>query len=87
MIAVHGEVDRVDSELVGTVGVLAVGTRGVAGPGEMLVRVRGGSEAFLAYSDEPIPKGAAVLVVEQRAGRGVFVVRFDAPPPTALPPA
>ena len=30
----------------------------------MLVRIRGGSEAFLAFSDDPLPSGTTVLVVD-----------------------
>ncbi|MGP4016719.1 hypothetical protein [Saccharopolyspora sp. 5N708] len=58
---------------VGCVGVLVIGTRGGGGPGEVLVKIRGGSEAFLAFSDEPLPKGATVLVVESRGERAVDV--------------
>ena len=68
-----------DIELIGTVGVLAVGTRGADGPGEVLLHVRGASESYLAYSDETIPRGTAVLVVEVRTARAVVVVRFDGP--------
>jgi hypothetical protein len=74
-----------DFDVVGSVGTLTVATRGPDGPGEVLVRVRGGSESLLAYSDEPIPKGASVLVVESRAARSVTVVRLDASPTPHLP--
>lgn len=40
------------------------------------MQVRGGSEAFLAWSDEPLPKGTRVLVVESRGQRTVDVVAF-----------
>src|SRR5437899_3150736 len=52
-----------DDAVIGCVGVLHVGTRGQRGPGEVVVQVRGGSEAFLAWSDEPLAKGTQVLVV------------------------
>ena len=55
-----------DEAVIGCTGVLLIGTRGSAGPGEVLVRVRGGSETFLAWSDEPLPQGATVLVIESR---------------------
>ncbi len=74
-----------DIELIGTVGVLVVGTRCADGPGEVLLHVRGGSESFLAHSDEPIPKGTSVLVIEARAGRAVVVVRLDGPRPPGTP--
>jgi len=65
-----------DEAVVGCIGVLLVHTRGAAGPGEVLVRVRGGTEAFLAWSDEPLPKGATVLVVESRGSRQVDVIEW-----------
>jgi hypothetical protein len=65
-----------DDAVIGCVGVLHVGTRGQGGPGEAVVRVRGGSEAFLAWSDEPLAKGTRVLVVESRGERTVDVVAF-----------
>lgn len=64
-------------ELVGTVGTLTTATRGPDGPGEVLVRVRGGSETLLAYSDDPIARGTSVLIVDVRGARGVTVVRMD----------
>jgi hypothetical protein len=65
-----------DDAVIGCVGVLHVGTRGQRGPGEVVVQVRGGSEAFLAWSDEPLAKGTQVLVVESRGQRAVDVVAF-----------
>jgi hypothetical protein len=72
-----------DDAVIGRTGELLIGTRGPAGPGEVLVSVRGGSETFLAWSDEPLPKGATVLVVESRGSRQVDVIQWldgvDAP--------
>ncbi|PWI41059.1 hypothetical protein [Streptomyces sp. ICBB 8177] len=68
-----------DEAVVGCAGVLLIGTRGADGPGEVLVRVRGGSEAFLAWSAEPLPKGANVLVVESRGTRQVDVIEWADP--------
>lgn len=65
-----------DDAVIGCVGVLHVGTRGQRGPGEAVVQVRGGSEAFLAWSEEPLAKGTRVLVVESRGHRAVDVVAF-----------
>jgi hypothetical protein len=65
-----------DDEVIGCLGVLHVGTRGQRGPGEVVVQVRGGSEAFLAWSEEPLAKGTRVLVVESRGERAVDVVAF-----------
>jgi len=66
-----------DESSVGCVGVLLVGTRGRGGPGEVLIKIRGGSEAFLAWSDQPLPKGATVLVVESRGSRAVDVIEWE----------
>lgn len=68
-----------DAVAVGRTGVLTVGTRGPKGPGEVLIKIRGGSESFLAWSEEPLPKGTAVLVVETRGARTVGVVRWSEP--------
>ncbi|MER5409644.1 MULTISPECIES: hypothetical protein [unclassified Streptomyces] len=68
-----------DEAVVGCIGELLVGTRGAAGPGEILVRVRGGSETFLAWSQEPLPIGAIVLVIESRGCREVDVIEWADP--------
>ena len=43
------------------------------GPGEVLLPVRGGSEAFTALSDEPIARHSRVVVVEALSARSVLV--------------
>jgi hypothetical protein len=68
-----------DQALIGCIGVLTVATRGTAGPGEVLVKVRGGSEAFIAWSPEPLAKGTSVLVIESRGQRVVDVSAWDDP--------
>ena len=68
-----------DESCVGSVGVLSIATRGDAGPGEVLIKIRGGSEAFLAWSEKPLPRGATVLVIESRGARAVNVVEWDDP--------
>ncbi|MGA7050871.1 MAG: hypothetical protein WBZ37_06275 [Mycobacterium sp.] len=62
-----------NASVVGRVGTLIVATRGDLGAGEVLLTVRGSKEAFLAWSDDPLPKGAKVLVVEIRGPRTVVV--------------
>jgi membrane protein implicated in regulation of membrane protease activity len=62
-----------DASAIGCVGKLIVATRGDRGAGEVLVTLRGSKEAFLAWSDEPLPKGTEVLVVEVRGARTVVV--------------
>ncbi len=66
-----------DEHCVGSVGVLTVATRGGAGPGEVLIKIRGGYEAFLAWSEEPLPRGATVLVIESRGARAVDVIEWE----------
>ncbi|MEE4540620.1 hypothetical protein V2S66_01385 [Streptomyces sp. V4-01] len=68
-----------DEAVVGCTGELLIGTRGAEGPGEVLVRIRGGSETFLAWSDEPLPEGATVLVVDSRGTRQVDVISWADP--------
>jgi hypothetical protein len=68
-----------DDSLIGSIGVLIVATRGQAGPGEVLVKIRGGSEAFIAWSPEPIPKGSTVLVINSRGTRAVDVSAWTDP--------
>ncbi len=65
-----------DESSIGRVGVLSVATRGGDGPGEVLIKIRGGSEAFLAWSDKPLPRGATVLVIESRGARAVDVIEW-----------
>jgi hypothetical protein len=62
-----------DESLIGSIGVLLIATRGAQGPGEVLLKIRGGSEAYLAYSPEPIPRGSTVLVINDRGTRSVDV--------------
>lgn len=56
-----------------------MGTRGPDGPGEVWVKIRGGSERFLAWSESPLPKGAKVLVIGSRGARAVDVVEWSDP--------
>jgi membrane protein implicated in regulation of membrane protease activity len=75
-----------DEETIGCVGVLTVATRGTSGPGEVMVKVRGGTESFIAWSDEPLPRGATVLIIDSR-GRRVVDVQPWADPLNDFPPA
>jgi membrane protein implicated in regulation of membrane protease activity len=59
--------------VIGCVGKLVVATRGEGGAGEVLLTVRGSKEAFLAWSDEPLPKDTMVLVIDVRGARTVVV--------------
>ena len=66
-----------DESSIGRVGVLSVATRGGDGPGEVLIKIRGGSEAFLAWSDKPLPEGSTVLVIDSRGARAVDVIEWE----------
>ena len=66
-----------DESSIGCVGVLTVATRGTDGPGEVHIKIRGGSELFLAWSDKPLPKGSTVLVIDSRGSRAVDVIEWE----------
>ncbi len=68
-----------ETSLIGSIGVLTIATRGASGPGEVLVKIRGGSETYIAWSPAPLPKGATVLVIESRGYRTVDVSEWDDP--------
>ena len=69
--AVPGDVD-----LVGLVGYVNVPIP-ANGPGVVVLAVRGGTESFAAWADEPVAKHARVLVVEARSPRSVTVVPYS----------
>jgi hypothetical protein len=58
--------------LIGTIGRVTVSIP-ASGPGEVLLPVRGGSETFAAFADEPIPRHSRVLVVDALSARSVLV--------------
>jgi hypothetical protein len=64
----------VDAEesLLGKVGRVTVSIP-VDGPGEVLLSVRGGTEAYAAWSDEPIARHRRIVVVDTMSARSVFV--------------
>jgi hypothetical protein len=59
-------------ELLGTIGRVTVSIP-AGGPGEVLLPVRGGSAAFAAWSDGPLPRHSRVVVVDCMSARSVFV--------------
>ncbi|MDX6389017.1 MAG: hypothetical protein QOJ73_80 [Streptosporangiaceae bacterium] len=61
-----------DQGLLGTIGRVTVSIP-ADGPGEVLLPVRGGTEAFAAWSDEPIPRHSRIVVVECMSARSVIV--------------
>lgn len=68
-----------DDAVIGLIGELTIGTRGAAGPGEVIVQVRGGSETFLAWSADPLPQGSTVLVIDSLGNRQVDVIKWTDP--------
>lgn len=68
--------DTAHASPIGRLGRLTVATRGDAGPGEVIVPIRGGHETFTAYSAVPLNKGQQVYVVEDLGGRQVTVVAW-----------
>ena len=62
-----------DQSPVGKIGRVIVPIP-AGGMGEILVSVRGGSEAFAAFADRPIGKNTQVLVVDMASARSVIVV-------------
>jgi hypothetical protein len=69
-----------DEDPIGCVGRLTIATRGTAGPGEVLVRVRGGREAYIAWSEAPLARDATVLVIDSRGARAVDVIEWAGAP-------
>jgi hypothetical protein len=65
-----------EESLLGKVGRVTVSIP-AEGPGEVLLPVRGGTEAFAAWSDEPIARHSRVVVVESISARSVFVIPFS----------
>ena len=68
-----------DESAIGTVGVITLATRGEAGPGEVRVRIRGGSESLIAWSPAPLPVGTTVLITDSRGRRTVDVMEWTDP--------
>lgn len=64
-------------DIVGSVGYVTTRIGGGARAGEVSVGLRGGSEAFIAYSSDAIERGATVVILGQRPGRVVDVTAVD----------
>jgi hypothetical protein len=67
-----------DHEVVGKV-CRVVGAIAPGGMGEVMVPIRGGSEAYYAYASDPteeIPRGTRVIVLEHDPPRTVVVSRY-----------
>jgi hypothetical protein len=70
-----GVVGDAEQGLVGSIGRITVSIP-AGGPGEVLLSVRGGTEAFAALSDEPIRRHSRVVVIECISARSVVVMRL-----------
>lgn len=64
-----------DDEILGKLGVVTHPIR-AGRPGEIVVHIRGGTETYMAYSDEDLPEKSEVLVVAKRSNRTVEVTAF-----------
>ena len=63
-----------DESPAGKSGYLTVAIPGQGRAGEVRLEIRGGTETFLAFAEEPIARGTLVLVVGDRGGRAVDVI-------------
>lgn len=68
-----------DHSPIGLAGRIVTATRGDRGPGEVELRIRGGTETFLARSAEPLPRGQAVIVLSTLGPRTVIVAPWADP--------
>ena len=59
---------------IGAIGEVILAIRGEDGPGEVLVRVDGTMQSYIAESIEPIARGQTVLVIAVGRHRHVTVV-------------
>ncbi len=64
---------------VGLAGRIVTATRGDAGSGEVELQIRGGTEIFIARSSDPLPVGAAVIVLSSLGPRTVVVFPWADP--------
>jgi hypothetical protein len=71
---------------VGLAGRIVTATRGLDGPGEVELRIRGGLETFIARSADPLPKGTAVIVLSTLGPRSVVVSPWADPVDVLLLP-
>jgi hypothetical protein len=59
-------------DVLGAVGIVTLAIP-AGKPGEVVLRVRGGTEAFAAWADQPVAKGVKVVVVDHTTARSVQV--------------
>jgi hypothetical protein len=61
-----------DESMIGRTGAVSLAIAPER-PGEVMIGIRGGTEAFTAIADEPIAKHVRVVVVERLSARTVSV--------------
>jgi hypothetical protein len=66
-------VSAADRTPIGLAGRIVTATRGADGAGEVELRIRGGTETFIARSADPLPVGQAVIVLATLGPRTVVV--------------
>jgi membrane protein implicated in regulation of membrane protease activity len=71
----ESESDPDDDQLQGKIGRVTVPIP-AGGPGEVVVSIRGGTERFGAWCEEPVSKHSSVVVVGIRSARSVDVTPF-----------
>ncbi|MGN6608838.1 MAG: hypothetical protein ACTHMS_17735 [Jatrophihabitans sp.] len=64
---------------IGLAGRITTATRGEQGAGEVELRIRGGTETFVARSADPLPRGQAVIVLATLGPRTVVVAPWMDP--------
>jgi hypothetical protein len=72
-------VSAADYSPIGLAGRIVTATRGAEGTGEVELRIRGGTETFIARSADPLPRGAAVIVLSTLGPRTVVVAPWADP--------
>jgi hypothetical protein len=79
-----GKAGAPEPSLLGAIGRVTVSIP-PAGPGEVLLPVRGGTETFAAWSDEPIARHTRIVVVDTISARSVLVMPYPIGPAPAHP--
>ncbi|MCW2875175.1 hypothetical protein [Actinacidiphila oryziradicis] len=70
--------DDAEQSPVGAIGRVTVSIP-PNGPGEVLLAIRGGTEAFAAWAEVPIARHVRVIVVDRTSARSVVVEPFPSP--------
>lgn len=68
-----------DDSPIGLAGRIVTATGGKKGPGEVQLRIRGGTETYIAHSSEPLSVGTSVIVLTTLGPRTVVVFPWTDP--------